>query len=354
MTSLDLTRELQASRPTAPDALRARVRQIGTQPAATEPRRRPQLALPRPAFVLVPAAAAVVLAIGAAGVVGLAGPGGGTSRSPRTQVLAPEAVFGKTGANVSKASTAAPLPTRVHAQTSTPNTLVAPTPGRAQQVDATLTVKVPDSDHVSQAAQNALDVTGSLGGHVESASVTTGDQAQATLTLRIPVDKTEDAVTRLSALGVIVSQQVSIKDLQEQLDSLVRRAHSVRSQIVVISARLRSHELPAEQRAALDLRRHSLQSELRALRRSIRSTHSVASFATVELGVVTPASLGVVPTPSRLDRSLDKAVEVLVWEGIVGLVVLLVASPLVLLALATLLGRRLYRRHEEDRLLATS
>jgi hypothetical protein len=256
---------------------------------------------------------------------------------------------------VQKATPSSP-PLSVHGSAATvPSDLaVGPTPGRAQQVDATLIVKVSDSDHVSSAAQDALDLTRSLGGHVQSASVTTGDQAQAMLTLRVPVDRAEDAVAKLSALGTIVSQQVSIQDLQEQLDSLVVRARSVRAQIVKITARLQSTRLSGEQRAALELRRQNLRRELGSLRQEIRSTHSQASFATVQLSVVTPQSLGVVPTHSRLDRSLDKAVEVLVWEGIVALAVLLVLAPLALLGLAAVLARRLYRRHEEDRLLATS
>jgi Domain of unknown function (DUF4349) len=341
MTSLDLIRELQTSRPTASESLRARVRDISTPAASPARRRRPKLALPRPVFVLVPAAAAIVLAVGAAGVAGLAGSGANQSAPTAREANIPSA----SGSVHGEGQTLAP---------ETKADALAPTPGRAQQVDATLTVKVPDSDQVSRAAQDALDLTRSLGGHVQNASVTTGDQAQATLTLRIPADKTEDAVTRLSALGAIVSQRVSIQDLQERLDALVRRARSVHTQIVEITARLESQQLTPEQRAALEIRRHSLGTELASLRRAIRSTHSVASFATVEVSVVTPASLGVAPTTSRLDRSLDKAVEVLVWEGIVALVILLVAAPLALLALATLLVRRLYRRHEEDRLLATS
>jgi hypothetical protein len=347
------------------------VQEIASPTPTPSRRRREKLALPRPAFVLVPAAAALVLAVGAAGVIGLAGSDGG-----------PGVVFQKTGSSVEtpgplppqglpptpgsvgradagKSTTASPPTSSAHGEATTlvplvPSTPISPTPGRAQQIDATLKVKVADSNHVSQAAQDALDLTHSLGGHVESASVTTGDQAQATLRLRIPVDKSEEAVTRLSALGAIVSQQVSIQDLQEQLDAVVRRARSVRTQIVEITARLESHELTPEQRATLELRRRNLRAELRVLRRDIRSTHAVATFATVEVGIVTPDSLGVVPTASRLDRSLDKAVEVLVWEAIVGLVVLLVAAPLALLVLAILLARRLYRRHEEDRLLATS
>lgn len=344
MTSPDLIRELQASRPLASDALRARVRELAA-PVPARARRRPRLALPRPAFVLAPAAAAFLVAVGAAGVVGLTGSGG---RSPVIQH----------GTQAADAQRRAPLTPSVESSTgaasATPDLAVGPTPGRAQQVDATLTVKVADSDHVSSAAQDAFDLTRSLGGHVQSASVTTGDQAQAMLTLRVPVERAEDAVAKLSALGTIVSQQVSIQDLQEQLDSLVVRARSVRAQIVRITARLGSQQLTTEQRAALELRRQSLRNELASLRQEIRSTHSRASFATVQLSVVTPQSLGVVPTPSRLDRSLDKAVEVLVWEGIVALVVLLVLAPLALLGLAAVLARRLHRRHEEDRLLATS
>jgi hypothetical protein len=215
-------------------------------------------------------------------------------------------------------------------------------------------VRVPDSDHVSRAAQDALDITRSLGGHVLNASVATGDAGTATLTVRIPVAKTQEAVTRLSALGTIVSQQVSIEDLQEQLDALVRRSRSVRAQIVRITARLESETLDAETRATLELRRRTLRGELRNLRSSVSSTNSEARFATVQLTVVTPQSEGVVPTPSRFDRALDKAVAVLVWEGIVALVALLVAAPLALLAVAAWLLRRVYRRHEEDRLLAAS
>jgi Domain of unknown function (DUF4349) len=357
MTSPDLIRELRASRPAAPQSLRTRVREIAsTDPAPA--RRGRRLSLSRPAFVLVPAAAAVVLAIGAAGVVGLTGSGdSGPVATPLRPTLHGEANSPQRtrspGFGSDQAKAASP-PLTLSGGAVGSGAALGPTSGRAEDVDATLTVRVADSTHVSSAAQDALDITRTLGGHVQSASVTTGAQAQAQLTVRIPVDKTEDAVTKLSALGTILSQQVSIQDLQEHLDSLVRRTRSVRAQIVKITARLESEQLSAERRAALELRRRNLQTELRSLRQAIRATHSTARFATVELSVVTPDSLGVVPTQSRLDRSLDKAVEILVWEGIVALVVLLVAAPLAVLAVIAWIVGRTYRRHEEDRLLATS
>jgi hypothetical protein len=350
MTSPELIEELRASRPSAPDALRARVREVAAREAQPVSRRWPRLSLPRPAFVLVPAAAVLVLAIGAAGIVGVTG-----SRDTGRNVAVPEegAIHGG-GMPVPTQSTpdaSKAAPQLVQGQASG-GALTAP--GRAQRVEATLSVRVPSSDRVSRAAQEALDLTRSLGGHVLSANVTTGENASATLTVRIPVARTQEAITRLSALGTIVSQQVSLQDLQEQLDTLARRTRSVRAQIVKITARLRSEQLDAETRAALELRRRTLRAELRNLRRSTASTRSEARFATVELSVVTPQSEGVVPVPSRLERSLDKAVQVLVWEGIVALVLLLVAAPIAILALAAWLLGRIYRRHEEDRLLATS
>jgi hypothetical protein len=69
---------------------------------------------------------------------------------------------------------------------------------------------------------------------------------------------------------------------------------------------------------------------------------------------VTPDSQGTVPVPSRLDRTLDEALNVLVWEGVVALAVAIVLAPFALVALAAWLGRRFYRRREDERLLAAS
>ena len=47
------------------------------------------------------------------------------------------------------------------------------------------------------------------------------------------------------------------------------------------------------------------------------------------------------------------ALNVLAWEGVIALGMLIVFAPFALVAFAAWLGRRLYRRHEEERLLAT-
>jgi hypothetical protein len=334
MISPDLIHELRAARPAAPHALRARVREI----AAVEPQRAawqwPRLPR-RVALAAVPVAAALALA--GAGIVGLARSDVSTDASRQ---LAP----------TEKATPETAPSTELGAADSA----VDPTPGRAQRVTATLTIEVPDSDAVSRAAQEALDLTRALGGYVVSSSVTTGTEGNASLIVRVPVARVQDAIAGLSALGKIVSQQVTMDDLQEQLDTLEKREASLRAQIARISARLDSEALDAEERAVLEARRRSLQAELRDVTAGLASTSAEARMSTVQLTVVTPGALGeAAPPPGRLDRTIDEALNVLAWEGVILLGLLIVAAPLAIAATGAWLGRRAYRRREEERLLAT-
>jgi hypothetical protein len=348
--SPELMDELRAGRPTAPAALRARVREI----AANEPAPRPSFSLlgrvgrpaHRVAVIAVPAAAA--LAIAGAGVIGLA-----RSDAP-PQVLREQAVTDdqKTfGGPESTESTPLVAPQTGARDVAPP--AIGPAADRTQRVSATLTLEVADSDGVSRAAQEALALTRRLGGHVVSASVVTGEQGAAQLTVRVPVARVQEAIVQLSALGEIVSQQVTIDDLQEGIDASKRRQRSVRAQIALITSRLESETLDAATRARLEARLKTLREELRTLRRTVSALNAEGRMATIQVGVVTPDSQGVVSPPSKLNRTLDEALNVLVWEAVVALAVLIVAAPFALVALAAWLGRRLYRRREDERLLAT-
>ncbi len=352
MTSPDLINELTRSRPAAPTALRARVREIAAQEAVPQTSFWPKLQLRRIALVAVPAAATIAIASSA--VLGLARSDSNIAALKETHTES----FENAGAPETASPSLAPRDTATAATTvlgadQNSGSAVSPTLDRAQRISATLTVEVAGSDGVSRAAQKALDLTDSLGGHVVSANVATGDQGNAALVVRVPVDKVQQAIVRLSALGRIVSQQVTIDDLQENLDRLAKRERSVRAQIALASARLESDSLDATTRAQLESRLRTLRQELRGLRRDTAATNAEARLATIQLTVVTPGVLGAVPVPSRLDRTLDEALNVLIWEGVIALAIAIVAAPFALLLFATWLGRRVYRRREEDRLLAT-
>jgi Domain of unknown function (DUF4349) len=344
-SSPELIDELRASRPAAPAALRARVRELSAERPVPAPSGRFRFPARRVALIAIPAAAALALA--SAGVVGL-------SRSDvSTEAIRQDSLATTTGANsTTPAPNAQDLKAAGTVSGSLADTAIAPTTGRAQRVSATLTVEVADADAVSRAAQDALDLTRRLGGHVVNASVATGDEGSASLTVRVPVAKVQEAIVGLSRLGSIVAQQVTIDDLQDTLDRLQRRQLSLRSQIALIVANLESGTLDAETRARLEARLKNLRGELRGIRSGISMTNAEARMSTIQLTVVTPGALGAVAPPARLDRTIDEALNVLAWEAVIALAVLIVLAPFALVAFAAWLGRRFYRRREDERLLA--
>ena len=350
-SSPDLIHELRASRPSAPLELRARVREIASgQP---KPRSAPWASwrFPVRRGVLVAVPAAFALAFATAGVIGLA-----SSDVPSTEALRQSGAADYPATTESFEALPTQRPPTSEAGKALDQALgsgTAAAGGRAQRISATLTVEVPDSDAVSRAAQDALNLTRSLGGFVVTSSVATGDQGSASITVRVPVDKVQDAIAGLSGLGRIVSQQVTVEDRQESIDAFQRRSRSLRSQIALVNARLESESLDAETRASLEARLKNLKADLRGARVSLDVLRSEARMSTIQLTVVTPGAFGAVAPPSRIDRTVDEALNVLAWEGVIALAVLIVLAPFALVAFAAWLGRRHYRRHEEERLLAT-
>ncbi len=338
-SSPDLIHELRAARPTAPAELRARIRSLGADAPARPAWTQWRFPVRRGMLVAVPAAAA--LAFASAGVLGLA-----RSDAPRSVSLdaAEKTTLEAVAPSVTTDQSAG------RAQGSTPSPTATE---RAQLVSATLTVEVKDADAVSRAAQSALELTQTLGGFVVSSSVATGEEGSASIVVRVPVDKVQDAITGLSGLGRIVSQQVTTQDRQESIDATERRTRSLRAQIALVNARLASDTLDAETRARLEARRRNLRADLLEARRSLGALRAEARMSTIQLTVVTPGAFGgAVAPPSRIDRTIDEALNVLAWEGVVALGLLIVLAPFALVAIAAWLGRRLYRRHEEERLLA--
>ena len=325
--SPELIHELRASRPSAPAELRARVRAVASERPIRSPWASWRFPLRRGMLVAVPAAAA--LAIASAGVLGIA-------RSDSPEPISQAALEKST------------LQASPEYDTST-----AGSGARAQRVSAMLTVEVKDANAVSHAAQSALDLTRSLGGYVVASSVATGDEGSASITVRVPVDKVQDAITGLSDLGRLVSQQVTIDDLQQNLDELTRREASTRTQIARIRARLESETLDPQTEAVLRSRLQTLRADLVSTRGELAATNAGARMSTIQLSVVTPGATGAVAPASRIDRMIDQALNVLAWEGVVALGLLIVLAPFALVGLAAWLGRRVYRRHEEERLLAT-
>jgi hypothetical protein len=321
MSQLDVLSELRAARPAAPAALRDRVRTI----AAATPAPPRRLTRRRAALVLVAAALAVAVVAGAA----VLGRGGGERAVPH-------------GSAVTELGRSAPA-TKAPALGGL-DSAVAPPPSRTrlQDYDATLRLHVGSAAALSDATKRAVGIATSLGGFAAAVQVDVGGRhGDATLRLRVPATKVQAALVRLSALGTITGESVSIQDVQAGVNAGDRRIARLQRQLRDLRARART---PALQR-----RIDALTAQVARLQRNRADTVRQARLATLELALTTRTP---VAAPQPADHGpLHGAIVALTWIGIGALYGLIVGGPIVLLGAALWLAWRGRRRAAERRLL---
>ncbi len=228
---------------------------------------------------------------------------------------------------------------------------------RLVHADASLEVQVPNRSALSHATNKASQIVGSLGGYAQSVRYQSSDHGygNALLALRVPVQKAQVAIARLGGLGKLLSQQVSTKDLQQQLTRQTNGIGSLRRSIAVYMQALQNPSLPASQRVTLQIRLANARHAITQLRRARTGTLQSGATADISL-VLTTRQHAVVVTPhrsGRLGRLLGSAGNFLALEGIIVLYALIVLAPLLVLGgLAWWLLRE--RRRREERLLASA
>jgi hypothetical protein len=341
MNVTEIVDELRATRPRATEVLRLQVLTAASQAPTAAPSMFDRLRGRRLAL-LVPAAASLAAVSAVAIGVTRPQPAANDAATPVTierESAAPGATFA--------------TPPAASDSTTAQKAAPGPVTGRAQRYVANLTLSVEDTDALSDATQRALGIARDLGGYVVAVQYATGETGAASVTLRVPSPRAGDAVTRLSSLGTILAQNVQIQDLQESLDGLDRQVEALRARIASLTAQLERATGPAE-RARLREQRAQAQAQLRELRASRAATAAEARNATIQLELRTEEQSGVAVPGSRLDRALDRALEVLAWEAVVAIAIAIAAAPLALVAAAVWTTRRARRRREDERLLAAS
>jgi Domain of unknown function (DUF4349) len=342
MNVTEIVDELRATRPRASDALRLQVLTLASSPPVAAPSLVERLRGRRLAL-LVPAAAG--LAVASAVAIGVTRP----QPELRDAASPPATTSGRSSSESSGSELVGPSASDT---ATTQKAAPGPLTGRAQRYVANLTLAVEDTDALSDATQRALTIARDLGGYVVAVQYATGADGTASVTLRLPSARAGDAVTRLSALGTILAQNVQIQDLQESLDGLDREVARLRARVAALTAQLERATSPVE-RARLLEQRAQAQAQLRDLRASRAATAAEARNATIQLELRTEEGVGAA-APSRLDRALDRALEVLAWEAVVALAIGVAAAPLVLVGIAVWGTRKARRRREDERLLAAS
>ena len=346
MTAANLTAQIRAAKPIAPDGLRDRVRAIAMAEPAPAFRARlrvPGLRLPRLRIVLPVTAATAVAAAAAIAFV-----------HPREQQQNVLSALNPATTELSAGAKGASTPSATDAATPSFKA-AAPTPaaGRATRYAAQLTISVKNGNALSDATTRAQSIVRDLGGYVVNVSFASAEAGNSSLTLRVPTARVQDALTRLAALGRVVSQQAQIEDLQATLDQLDRRITVLRARVAHITALLTDTTLTSVRRAELGAQRTELQDALRGTHQSRSGTANEARYATVQLQLQTAAK-AIAPPPSDADRILGQAGRILAWEGAAVLYALVIAGPFAVVAAAFAFTARARRRGQETRLLARS
>ena len=234
--------------------------------------------------------------------------------------------------------------------------LPTPASGRYQDYEASLTVRVKNVDALHDRTAEATRLARTYGGYVASVDESTnGGNGRSDLVLRIPVNRVEDAYFRLAQLGTVTEQHLSIRDLDQVVQTQRRRIVQLKVQIARIGETLKSSSLPADVRLRLELQRDAAKQELAQVTGSNKATLREASLSRISLTLTSQkAAAATKGGMSRIERAARDAGSFLAGAGAVVLFLLIVLSPLIVLALAWILGSRAYRRREERRLLSAA
>jgi uncharacterized protein DUF4349 len=355
MSANELTLEglLRAHAPHAPESLRERV-------FALEPMPR-RLSLPPRRLLLVALPAAIGIAVSVAVVHGIIGSGssnptagrqlvaGVTAQkdlaSPPTWRSANSGSAGIThgATNLQKLKVTAARPAAIPKA-------YAPSTGsstRLQHTDASIQLSVKNTDDLAQATTRATRIATSLGGYAKS--VNYRSQGTSVLDLRIPTQNVKTALTRLAGLGTLVSQELSVTDLEQQLKNEFAQIAQLHRRIAALQTAINDPSLADAQKVLLRIR---LAESKRALSQRVhaqKGTISAGTTSTVSLVIGTKKAIAPVPHPrGRIGRLVHSAVGFLALEGIILLYALIVISPLAIVAALFWF----WRRRSVDRLLA--
>ena len=182
----------------------------------------------------------------------------------------------------------------------------------------------------------------SLSGYQQSVDLNAGGKTgYARIVLRVPRDNVRKAINRLSALGRVTSENVSIQDLQTQVNAGDQQIARLQRQLAALRAQPQTTTIE-RQIAALTARIQSLQ---RARAAAVRTAH----YSTVSLQLTTPPRA----TPkTHKPGPLHGLGTAFHWIWIGAVYVLALGLPLLALLTGGWLLARSIRRRREDRLLS--
>lgn len=359
-------RELRKHRPRPSEALVSRIEQLAERGVAGQSHS-PRIQVSRRKFVFALAAALAVAVAG--GIVAgelqhsskTAASGVKTARlsnpnqqtihaleSTRKQSLAPTGSSDQTSTKIGAVSYAAPS-----AGSGSAGLSQITTGKRLADLRAVLTLKVEDRAQLSRATAKAEKIARSLGGYVASAHYQAPSRGVAisTLKLKVPATRSQDALTRISELGEILSQKVSLEDVQRTVTVEADRIKALQQRIAELERSLSDSSLTPSARSQLQVQLANARTNLHTLQAQRSANVRRGRLATITLTLTTGDLPKLASKPSRIHKAIDRA-----WDGLSSEIswaamAIIVASPFLLLAAVLAVLVRYRRRREERRLL---
>ncbi len=225
--------------------------------------------------------------------------------------------------------------------------------GRLADLRATLVLKVENRDQLSKQTAQAMKIVRSYSGYVVAAHQQAPSRGVATsyLELKVPAAHSQAALIKISSLGKILSQEISLEDLKLAVTSQSKQILGLRREINSLQKALEDTSLTAQARAELQAKLDRAKKKLGALRVAHQQTIRRGRLATITVSFTTGDLETAPANPSRIHKAIDRA-----WDGLSSeiswaAIVLIVASPFLLLAALLGLLVRSRRRREERRLL---
>ena len=348
--------ELALGAVVAPPALRERVR-IAAVEHAPSVRRRRALRLPGTRWTRLAVGLAGLTAVAGAAIVLQGTDPNSTTVEARTSqfATAPDrSIEGTTPPEAGALGLADRGKTTPGVWTTAKDAAPGPQTGRAQDYQASMTVAVGDGAALSRRTAEVIRVTRALGGAIASTDfqLPAGSTGHASIELRVPIARTQDAVARFSALGRITGQRIAIADLQPAVTRDSNRVRALRRKIALVQAKLLDPALSATDRAQLEIALTDARGGLESVLRSLRAVQARAAFSRFSLELVTGGGPITAAQPDGpFSRTLDRALSVLGRIARVGLYLAIVVGPFLLITLLCGLAYRRTRRRADRRLL---
>lgn len=213
--------------------------------------------------------------------------------------------------------------------------------------DGTMTIEV-DAGQFQAGFRRVIDTARDLGGHLTDSTSTAGPDGgtSGSVTVRVPVERYEELLTRVGRVGTLRSQDISSRDVTAEFTDLESRLRHLRAQ-EAFYLELLEEAGTVQDAIAVKQQLDSIQSQVEQAQGRLHVLEDRTAYSTLTVEIVEPGAEPVVATsdarPMLADywrTARDGFVTVVGWLLVTAVSLSPVLVPLLLAAIAWRLTRR--------------